>query len=200
MKDKILNNEITQKDLDSDEKILNYFRGYFNLYNVSDINAKILFMEKFGISLSNNLSKRIWGIASYITLKERDKRSINILFSYIHIKWILVDNNNKKISKEYFYKVPIENGEFKEKSFIIICNDNMRENMKKNSFRSINFDCTYKCITPTPNKYRLLVLSGYDNLEKKYYLERFKNILKILEYIIIIFFDENQFWKKIKFK
>ena len=63
--------------------------------------------------------------------------------------------------------MPIENGEFKEKSFIIICNDNMRENMKKNPIRSFHFDCTYKCVTPTPNKYRLLVLSGYDNLVKK---------------------------------
>ena len=32
MKDKILNNEITKEDLDSDKKILNYFRGYSNLY------------------------------------------------------------------------------------------------------------------------------------------------------------------------
>ena len=40
MKDKILKNEITKKDFNNDEKILNYFRGYFNLYNVSDINAK----------------------------------------------------------------------------------------------------------------------------------------------------------------
>ena len=161
MKDKILNNEITQKDLDSDEKILNYFRGYFNLYNVSDINAKILFMEKFGISLSNNLSKRIWGIASYITLKERDKRSIKLKILN------LIDNNNKKISHNYFYKVHIENVECKEKSFIIICNDNKRENMKKKSVYSFHFYCTYKCILPTPNKYRLLVLSGSDNLEKK---------------------------------
>lgn len=74
MKDKILNNEITKKNLDSDEKILNYLREYFNLYNVSEINDKILFMEKFGISLPNNLSKRIGGIVSYITLKERDKK------------------------------------------------------------------------------------------------------------------------------
>ena len=45
-------------------------------------------MENFDISLS----KRIGGIASYITLKETDKRSINLLFSYIHIVWILFDN------------------------------------------------------------------------------------------------------------
>ena len=45
----------------------------------------------------------------------------------------LVDDKSKKIVHEYFYKVPIENGEFRGKSFIIICNDNMRENMKKNS-------------------------------------------------------------------
>ena len=31
MKDKILNSEITKKDWESDEKILNYFQGYFNL-------------------------------------------------------------------------------------------------------------------------------------------------------------------------
>lgn len=60
--------------------------------------------------------------------------------------------------------MPIENGEFKEKSFIIIFNDNMRENMKKNSVHSFHFDCTYKWVLPTSNKYRLLVLSGYDNL------------------------------------
>ena len=59
MKDRILKNEITKKNLDNDEKILNYFRGYFNLYNASAINAKILFSEKFGISLSNNLLKGI---------------------------------------------------------------------------------------------------------------------------------------------
>ena len=55
MKDKILKNQITKDDLDSDEKILAYFRGYFSLYYVSAINAKILFTEKFGIPLSNNL-------------------------------------------------------------------------------------------------------------------------------------------------
>ena len=59
MKDKILKNEITKKNLDNDEKILNYIRVYFNLYNFSSINDKILFSEKFCISLSNNLSKRI---------------------------------------------------------------------------------------------------------------------------------------------
>ena len=59
-------------------------------------------MEKFDISLSNNLSKRIEGIAFYIIFKERDKRSIKQKILD------LVDNNNKKISQEYFYKVPIE--------------------------------------------------------------------------------------------
>jgi len=39
--------------------------------------------------------------------------------------------------------------------------------MHKNSVRSFHFDCTYKCVSPTPNKYRLLVLSGYDNISKK---------------------------------
>ena len=86
MKDKILNNEITKEDLDSDKKILNYFRGYSNLYYASTINDKLLFSEKFGISLSNNLSKRIKGIASYITLKKRDKRSIKqmIIIKRLH--------------------------------------------------------------------------------------------------------------------
>jgi hypothetical protein len=68
----------------------------------------------------------------------------------------LVDDNSKKIVHEYFYKVPIKNGEFKEKSFIIICNDYMRENMKKNSVSFFHFDCPYKYIAPTPNKYHLL--------------------------------------------
>ena len=49
MKDKILKNEITKKNLDNDEKILNYIRVYFNLYNFSSINDKILFSEKFCI-------------------------------------------------------------------------------------------------------------------------------------------------------
>ena len=31
MKNKILKNQITKDDLDSDEKILSYFRGYFSL-------------------------------------------------------------------------------------------------------------------------------------------------------------------------
>ena len=57
MKDKILKNQITKVELDSDEKIIAYFRGYFSLYYVSAINVKILFTEKF--PLSNNLSKRI---------------------------------------------------------------------------------------------------------------------------------------------
>jgi hypothetical protein len=56
----------------------------------------------------------------------------------------------------------------------------MRENMKKNPIRSFHFDCTYKCVTPTPNKYRLLVLSGYDNLGNSimlfYSLLRWKKI------------------------
>ena len=43
MKDKILKYQITKDDLDSDEKIIAYFRGYFSLYYVSAINAKILF-------------------------------------------------------------------------------------------------------------------------------------------------------------
>ena len=66
MKDEILKNEITKDGLDSDKKIKTYFRGYFSLYYVSAINAKNLFTEKFGIPLSNNLSKRIGGITSFI--------------------------------------------------------------------------------------------------------------------------------------
>jgi len=64
--------------------------------------------------------------------------------------------------------------------------------MHKNSVRSFHFDCTYKCVSPTPNKYRLLVLSGYDNISKKTVLcsfilcedEKsitFENIFKILK-------------------
>ena len=81
--------------MDTDEKILNYFRGYFSLFPVSAINAKLTFTNKFGIVLSNNLSKKIGGIASYITIKEKDKRSIKEKILD------LVDNNNNKISKEY---------------------------------------------------------------------------------------------------
>jgi len=95
MKKKILNDEIRKEDLDTDEKILNYFRGYFSLYPVPAINAKLTFTQKFGIVLSNNLSKRIGDIASYITLKEKDKRSIKEKILD------LVDNNNNKISKEF---------------------------------------------------------------------------------------------------
>ena len=186
MKKKILKDEIRKEDLDTDEKILNYFRGYFSLFPVSAINAKLTFTNKFGIVLSNNLSKKIGGIASYITIKEKDKRSIKEKILD------LVDNNNNKISKEYSYTIKKSDGSDTEKSFIVICNNNMLENIHKNSIRSFHFDCTYKCVPPTPNKYRLLVLSGYDNISKKTVLccfilceyEKsitFENIFKILK-------------------
>ena len=151
-------------------KNISLFQGIFQFilyFCISVINTKILFTEKFGIPLSNNLFKRIGGIVSYITLKERDKRTIK------QKNLDLVDDNNKKIAFEYFYKIPTDNDEYKENSFIIICNDKMRENMKKNSIRSFYFDCTYKCVPPTPNKYRLLVLSGFDNIDKKTILNCF---------------------------
>ena len=136
MKKKILNDEIRKEDLDTEEKILNYFRGYFSLYPVSAINAKLTFIQKFDIVLSNNLSKRIGGIASYITLKEKDKRCIKEKILD------LVDNNNNKIAKEYTYSIQKNDGTEIEKSFIVICNNNMIENIHKNSVKSFHFDCT----------------------------------------------------------
>ena len=40
----------------------------------------------------------------------------------------------------------------------------MRKNLQSNSLRSIHFDTTYKCVPPTPEKLRLLVVSGFDEL------------------------------------
>ena len=43
----------------------------------------------------------------------------------------------------------------------------MRKNLQSNSLKSIHFDTTYKCVPPTPNKLRLLVVSGFDELINK---------------------------------
>ena len=52
----------------------------------------------------NSLSKRIGGIASYIIIKEKDKRCIKEKILD------LVDNNNNKIAKEYTYGIQRNDG------------------------------------------------------------------------------------------
>ena len=134
---KILNVEIRKEDLDTEEKILYYFGGYFSLYPVSVINTKLTFIQKFGIALSNSLPKRIGGISSYFSIKVKDKRCIKEKILD------LVNNNNNKIAKEYTYSIQRNDGTEIEKSFIVICNNNMIENIHKNSLKSFHSTNVY---------------------------------------------------------
>lgn len=79
----------------------------------------------------------------------------------------LVDDKNNKISKEYIFTVQRDNDFETTKLSIIICNNNMMENMQINTVSSFHFDCTYKLVPQTPHKYRLLLLSVYENQLKK---------------------------------
>ena len=43
----------------------------------------------------------------------------------------------------------------------------MRNDLKSNSLKSIHFDITYKCVPSTPKNLRLLVVSGFDELNNR---------------------------------
>ena len=43
----------------------------------------------------------------------------------------------------------------------------MRNDLKSNMLKIIYFNSTYKCVLPTPKKMRLLVVSGFDELNNK---------------------------------
>ena len=68
----------------------------------------------------------------------------------------------KKEKKLFNYMNIIQIKKDDKKYFIIINNNNIRKNLQSNSLKSIHFDTNYKCIPPTPQKLRLLVVSGFD--------------------------------------
>lgn len=104
-----------------------------------------------------------------------------------------MDEKGFQISKVIEYKE--DNIETINK-FIIIAKDTMLENIKSNKILQFFFDCTYKEVSPSKPKFKLLVLSGFDHEEKK-----IKIMLSVLYYYIkkkkIYLITFWYIWKKI---
>ena len=56
---------------------------------------------------------------------------------------------------------------------ISIANEAMYNNIKYNKINQFFFDCTYKMVPPNKNKFKLMVLSGFNIVSKKLYYVRF---------------------------
>lgn len=50
---------------------------------------------------------------------------------------------------------------------ILIANEEMYNNLKDNQINKFFFDCTYKMVHPNKNKFKLMVLSGFNIVSKK---------------------------------
>ena len=50
---------------------------------------------------------------------------------------------------------------------ILIANEEMYNNLKDNQINQFFFDCTYKMVHPNKNKFKLMVLSGFNIVSKK---------------------------------
>ena len=153
--------ELQNFNLDSEEKILSFFRTYFKYYNETCEIAKNKFEKLYPLIniKDKELQNKINNVFFNSQRKNKDSRSV--------LDKILDISNSKeeKLSKLYEYTSK-KNKDIK-KYFIIISNKKIRNDLKSNSLKSIHFDTTYKCVTPTPKKMRLLVVSGFDELNNR---------------------------------
>ena len=90
------------------------------------------------------LQNKINNVYLYSQRKNKDRRSV--------LDKILDISNSKeeKLSKLYEYTSK-KNKDIK-KYFIIISNNQKRNDLKSNKLKSIHFNSTYKCVPPTPKK------------------------------------------------
>ena len=109
-------------------------------------------------------------IARYIETKYRESNKINKKYignynSIINIR----DNDGNKISQiiEFNSESKKNNINNDKDHFIIIGNSVLFSNLKDNLINQFFMDCTYSAVPPSINKYKLLVICGYNQSKNK---------------------------------
>ena len=133
---------------------------------MSPTEAKIMFKNKF-----KNIKIDSQEITRYIETKYRESNKINNEYignykSIINIR----DNDGNKISQiiEFNSDSEDKNKLNNEKDhFIIIGNSELFSNLKDNLINQFFMDCTYSAVPPSINKYKLLVICGYNSSKNK---------------------------------
>ena len=141
----------------------NYFKIMFiNDYNLDPTLAKVNFNKKFpNIDLS--------GADVNIMIKNKYKESCKFNNNRIQNTeklFKLYDNNGTKISKVIEFDNNKENNNIKDK-FILIANDKMIENLSNNLVTQYFMDCTYKAVPPSTPRYKLMVITAFENHTNK---------------------------------
>jgi hypothetical protein len=128
-------------------------------YSLDPTTAKIKFKSKFPIIDLTGAD-----VNSYIRNKYKEVSKINQdKITNIEKIFKLYDSNGNIISKVISFKN--NNDKTDNNKFVIIANDNIFDNLSDNMIGQYFMDCTYK--TPYLPKFKLTVISGYHNQQKK---------------------------------
>ena len=163
LKEKFNNDLFNENDFKNNLKnIGHYFKLLFlKDYTLDPTTAKSIFSRRFpNIDLTGN------DINTYIKTKYKESQKIN----HEKIKntekiFSLCDENGILLSK--VIDINEENNQIKYKKIILIANNEMIENFKNNQITQYFMDCTYKAVPPSTPKFKLMIISAYDNQKKK---------------------------------